>query len=144
MANIGKLWAGAVYGTNTGNLFIEFDESGSNIVGILRFMDTLYGLSIFSIQGTFDEETLRIIGNPTKGAEDVTSLTVEAKLTPEGHLRGTWKTVLGTGGTSVAYPHDIPPHFHIRYNDYRAVMNFQTLNVIDGHLPAKVRGLIEE
>ena len=36
------------------------------------------------------------------------------------------------------------PHLHIRYNDYRAVMSIQTLNVIDGHLPAKVRGLAEE
>lgn len=37
-----------------------------------------------------------------------------------------------------------PPHFHIRYNDYRAVMNIQNLNIMDGHLPAKVRGLVEE
>jgi hypothetical protein len=31
-----------------------------------------------------------------------------------------------------------PPDFHIRYNGYRAVMNIQILNVIDGHLPAKL------
>lgn len=37
-----------------------------------------------------------------------------------------------------------PPHFHVRYNEYRAVMSIHTLNVIDGHLPAKVRGLVEE
>jgi len=37
-----------------------------------------------------------------------------------------------------------PPHFHIRYNEYRAVMNIKDLNIIDGHLPAKVRGLVEE
>ena len=37
-----------------------------------------------------------------------------------------------------------PPHFHIRYNEYRAVMDIQTLNVLDGLLPARVRGLVEE
>jgi hypothetical protein len=37
-----------------------------------------------------------------------------------------------------------PPHFHIRYNEHRAVMAIRSLNVIDGHLPAKVRGLVEE
>ena len=37
-----------------------------------------------------------------------------------------------------------PPHFHVRYNDYRAVMDIRTLNVLDGELPARVRGLVEE
>ena len=37
-----------------------------------------------------------------------------------------------------------PPHFHVRYNDYRAVMDIRTLNVLDGQFPAKVRGLVEE
>jgi len=37
-----------------------------------------------------------------------------------------------------------PPHFHIRYEEHRAVMNIKTLNIEAGHLPAKVRGLVEE
>jgi hypothetical protein len=37
-----------------------------------------------------------------------------------------------------------PPHFHIRYNDYRAVMSIRELNILDGNLPAKVRGLVAE
>ena len=37
-----------------------------------------------------------------------------------------------------------PPHFHVRYNEYRAVVDIQTLNVLGGSLPARVRGLIEE
>jgi len=37
-----------------------------------------------------------------------------------------------------------PPHFHVRYNEYRAVVSIRNLNVLDGHLPAKVRGLVEE
>ena len=37
-----------------------------------------------------------------------------------------------------------PPHFHIRYNEYRASMDIRNLNIIVGSLPAKVRGLVEE
>ena len=36
------------------------------------------------------------------------------------------------------------PHFHVRYNEHRAVMDIRTLNVLDGMLPARVRGLVEE
>lgn len=37
-----------------------------------------------------------------------------------------------------------PPHFHVRYNEYRAAMSIDDLNVIAGLLPAKVRGLVQE
>jgi hypothetical protein len=37
-----------------------------------------------------------------------------------------------------------PPHFHVRYNEYRASMGINDLNVIAGSLPAKIRGLVEE
>lgn len=37
-----------------------------------------------------------------------------------------------------------PPHFHVRYNEYRASMDILKLNIIAGALPAKVRGLVEE
>ena len=37
-----------------------------------------------------------------------------------------------------------PPHFHVHYNEYRALMEIQTLNIISGRLPARIRGLVEE
>lgn len=37
-----------------------------------------------------------------------------------------------------------PPHFHVRYNQYQAVICIRTLNVLAGSLPARVRGLVEE
>ena len=37
-----------------------------------------------------------------------------------------------------------PPHLHIRYNEFAAVMNLRTLNIMEGKLPARVRGLVEE
>ncbi|MBE0546785.1 MAG: DUF4160 domain-containing protein [Rubrivivax sp.] len=37
-----------------------------------------------------------------------------------------------------------PPHFHVRYNEYRAVLSIRNLNILAGRLPARVRGLVEE
>jgi len=37
-----------------------------------------------------------------------------------------------------------PPHFHVRYNEYRAVISIRELNLLDGQLPARVRGLVSE
>nr|VFK37530.1 MAG: protein of unknown function (DUF4160) [Candidatus Kentron sp. SD]VFK43344.1 MAG: protein of unknown function (DUF4160) [Candidatus Kentron sp. SD] len=37
-----------------------------------------------------------------------------------------------------------PPHFHVRYNEYRASMNIKDLNIGSGFLPARVRGLVAE
>lgn len=37
-----------------------------------------------------------------------------------------------------------PPHFHVRYNEYRAVIAIRNGNLLDGYLPARVRGLVEE
>lgn len=37
-----------------------------------------------------------------------------------------------------------PFHFHVRYNEYRAVFDIYSLNVLDGYLPGKVRGLVQE
>ena len=37
-----------------------------------------------------------------------------------------------------------PPHFHVKYNEYKAVVEIKTLNILAGHLPGKVRGLVEE
>lgn len=37
-----------------------------------------------------------------------------------------------------------PPHFHVRYNEFRAVMDIRSLNVVYGKLPARVRGPVEE
>jgi hypothetical protein len=37
-----------------------------------------------------------------------------------------------------------PPHFHVRYNEFRATVEIRSLNILDGNLPAKVRGLIQE
>lgn len=37
-----------------------------------------------------------------------------------------------------------PPHFHVRYNEYKATISIGDLAVLDGKLPPKVLGLVIE
>ena len=37
-----------------------------------------------------------------------------------------------------------PPHFHIRYNEFRATFSISELQVLDGSLPPKVLALVLE
>lgn len=107
MATLGRLWAGHVYGTNTGNLFLEFDTVEPAVAGTLRFMDSQFGLVVYRVEGKFDAR-LALSGTPLQAKPEVEAgdLVIEADLTSEGQLRGTWRSSLGTGGTFLAYPHD--------------------------------------
>ena len=51
MAIMGRLWAGRVYGTNTGNLFVDLETTDDELRGTLRFMDSAFGLVIYEIKG---------------------------------------------------------------------------------------------
>ncbi len=37
-----------------------------------------------------------------------------------------------------------PPHFHVRYNQYKAIISINDLAILDGKLPPKVSGLVIE
>lgn len=37
-----------------------------------------------------------------------------------------------------------PPHFHVEHAEHKAVVDITTLGMIDGYLPARIRGLVVE
>lgn len=37
-----------------------------------------------------------------------------------------------------------PPHFHVRYNEYKAMISIHDLALLNGNLPPKVLGLVIE
>ncbi|MDR3012290.1 MAG: DUF4160 domain-containing protein [Chitinispirillales bacterium] len=37
-----------------------------------------------------------------------------------------------------------PPHFHVRYNDFRAMISIKDLLLMEGELPPRVQGLVVE
>jgi len=110
MSEIARLWAGRVFGTNTGNLFVELDQAENRISGTLRLLDTLYGLSIYEITGSIEGSTLKFEGEPKQFAPGVETgrFVAKAIFTPQGHFRGQWQTSIGTAGTFELYPHATP------------------------------------
>lgn len=106
MGSLTKLWAGRIYGTNTGNLFLSLDETGPKVSGTLRFLDSEYGVAVYHLEGTY-ADSIELSGTPVEANEGVElgTITVSAQLTQEGHLRGQWLSSVGTAGTFIAYPH---------------------------------------
>ena len=106
MTKLTRLWAGNVYGTSTGNLFLTLDENEGRVTGVARHNDPLFGLTVFDVVGEFGE-TLTLTGTPTQIPQNVTvgSVEMKARITPEGTLTGEWSTDEGSAGTFVAYPH---------------------------------------
>jgi hypothetical protein len=100
-------WAGRIFGTNTGNLFLELTQDGDSVKGIVRILDNMYGLAVYEFTGTFDGK-LHLNCKPIKSNNNVNigEVTIEATLTQEGTLRGDWYSTVGTAGTFDAYPHD--------------------------------------
>ena len=37
-----------------------------------------------------------------------------------------------------------PPHFHAKYNEFRASISIETLGLLEGHLPSRVMSLVVE
>ena len=37
-----------------------------------------------------------------------------------------------------------PPHFHVEYDEYRAVIDIRSLATIGGHLPPRAAGMVVE
>lgn len=42
------------------------------------------------------------------------------------------------------YKEHNPPHFHVRYNEHKAVISINDLALMEGKLPPKVLGLVIE
>lgn len=119
MANLGRMWAGKMYGTNTGNLSAEFEARDGGVYGVIRAMDDQYGPVVYNVRGNFDGAVISIEGTVTQAPQNVQTGTLEAKaaLTPEGSLKGSWSTSLGTGGPFVLFPHDIRTENRPQYGE---------------------------
>ena len=105
---IGKKWAGKLYGTNTGNMFVTLEGEDSALKGTVRVNDPDFGLVVYAVEGTFAEDELQITGTVEQGGEGLVfgTLTADAKLSSRGELEGSWATTIGSAGTFVLFPHD--------------------------------------
>jgi len=105
------LWAGRMWGTNTGNVFLQLDTAGEGkVTGLLRVNDEGVGIAVWDVTGTFTDGKLDLQGTPKAPPEGAPAVTLKASgaLTGEGTIQGTWETTLGTGGTFILHPHNTP------------------------------------
>lgn len=106
---IGRRWAGHIFGTNTGNLFVELEPKGDSFTGTLRLMDHHLGLSVYSVQGTFDGTNFNMTGTPSTPAPEgveIGHIAAQGQVSSQGTIRGRWESDLGTAGTFILHPHD--------------------------------------
>lgn len=111
MKGLGSRWAGRAYGTNTGNLFVEFDAGAEQPRGVLRFNDSDLGLATFAVEGRFVSGKIELQGVPTPAPTpaqpaELGNLTITGRLDPRGQIVGDWSSTLGAAGTFVLFPHD--------------------------------------
>lgn len=106
VANLGRLWAGNIYGTNTGKLFVEIVPSDTGISAHVNLNDDQYGTHTYEGAGTFDGATITVSATEAVANGPSPTIQLTGHLTPEGMLRGRWDSPVGTAGTFVLYPHD--------------------------------------
>lgn len=105
---LGQLWAGRMFGTNTGNVFAELNSKDDKVEGILRVNDEGVGVFVYNVAGKFADGLLEMEGAPKDAPPEgvaLGNLKLSANLTGDGSLRGKWETTVGTGGIFVLHPH---------------------------------------
>ena len=71
MRNIHGKWIGNVWGTNSGNLFLELQQTADAVAGVLRFNDDQLGLSIFTCDGAVQQNNLILRLHPLYSLPEV-------------------------------------------------------------------------
>lgn len=104
---IGELWAGHIYGTNTGKIFLELTGAPNNLSGKLRVADDLFGVTLINVAGSFRDGLLQITGQVQEAPDGLVfgDLSAKAKLQPNGSFSGEWESTIGTGGAFQLFPH---------------------------------------
>lgn len=106
--NVSHVWAGNIYGTNTGKVFLELKQDGDDNTGILRVNDDTNGIYVYEIAAKFEDGTYIVTGTPEADLDQSQfgDLTAELKILGNGTLQGQWSTTLKSGGTIRLFPHE--------------------------------------
>lgn len=127
---INKRWAGRIFGTNTGNIFLSIEGPDDNLTGILRVADDGLGVVVYTVAATSDGSGISLTGTPQKVPDGVQAADISGtgKLMPDGRIFGDWQSELGTGGTFQLHPHgagddllDEPTQLHTARHDFGAI-----------------------
>lgn len=102
-----QLWAGNIFGTNTGNVFLDVRGSDDQLNGILRISDDKFGVVVYEVSGSFNGSKLSLSGNATQEIEGMQFGDIQAtgNVATAGEIKGEWSSKIGTGGTFIIFPH---------------------------------------
>ncbi len=108
MTELSKRWAGALFGTNTGNIYCEIAGPDADFKVRFRIMDQAFGLTIYEGGGSFDGSTLSFAAKPVQAEPGVKTSPIRGNgaLSSNGSIRGDWESEQGTAGTFILHPHD--------------------------------------
>jgi len=108
MSNLAGPWAGRIFGTNTGNIFVEFSQTDSQLSGRVRISDDRLGITIYTFTGS-ESDQIVLNCTPEKIPEGVQAgpATVTGNLQPDGTISGQWETTIGSAGTFRLWPHNV-------------------------------------
>lgn len=108
MGSLAGLWAGHIYGTNTGKVFLELEAENGHLTGTVRLNDDSFGVIVYSVTGADgDEVELECIPERVPEGVEAEPAQVRGKLAPDGTVKGKWETESGTAGTFRLFPHTI-------------------------------------
>jgi hypothetical protein len=102
-----KRWAGKVWGTNIGNVFVMLDGEDAALTGTLRMNEPGIGIAVYAVHGSFEAPTLTLTGQPEAQIEGVEfgQLNVIGAMNAKGEIHGDWQTAIGSAGTFILFPH---------------------------------------
>lgn len=108
--HIGMLWAGRIFGTNTGNVFVRFKRIDNSISGRLRINERDTDVVQYDVSGAIEDGVIKLSGFPITSPDGLRlgNLTAILQLNSRGDLEGEWETDTGTAGTVILHPHDGP------------------------------------
>jgi hypothetical protein len=109
MLKLANRWTGKIYGTNTGNVFLELNQDDGTLSGKLRIMDDLFGLSTYSCNGDISDDKITLYCKPSEVIDgmEIGNVTVLVSIRQDGRLMGDWSSEIGTAGTFNISPHNL-------------------------------------
>ena len=105
MENLSGNWSGELKGpTNQGTMAIELSQNSNRLFGYGHFNEPSLGIYNYHIQGSVQDEEIKLSLTPDPNHSPTISLGVvqaTAKLQGEGKIGGNWNSTIGTSGIFV-------------------------------------------
>ena len=104
---LAKRWAGRVWGTNTGNVYLTVEGEDAALTGVLRINEQGVGIAVYNVVGSFAAPALTLTGTPAAELEGAVlgQFGAVGSINAKGEIHGDWQTTIGTAGTFVLFPH---------------------------------------